>query len=131
MSTEPLVEPKENIGFADVISGEFDAEAEREHAAPAKRVLLPQPESPKLHKVLAQSGLGSRLDMEAFIRDGIAPPWVEQKGAPHINTYLVFVPTISVPAGWTRENMPTGLTFVGRPYDDARLISYAYAFFTI
>ena len=63
-----------------------------------------------------------------FIRDGIAPPWVEQKGAPHINTYLVFVPTISVPAGFTQENMPTGLTFLGRPYDDARLVSYAYAY---
>jgi 23S rRNA pseudouridine2605 synthase len=32
--------------------------------------LLPQAETPKLHKVLAQSGLGSRLDMETFIREG-------------------------------------------------------------
>lgn len=63
-----------------------------------------------------------------FIRDGIAPPWVEQKGAPHINTYLVFVPTISVPAAYTKENLPTGLTFLGRPYDDERLIGYAYAY---
>ena len=63
-----------------------------------------------------------------FIRDGIAPPWVEQKGAPHINTYLVFVPTISVPAAFTKENLPTGLTFLGRPYDDERLIGYAYAY---
>jgi len=35
-----------------------------------KRVLLPQSESPKLHKVLAQSGLGSRLEMEALISEG-------------------------------------------------------------
>ena len=59
-----------NVGFADVISGEFDAQADAENAAPAKRVLLPQPESPKLHKVLAQAGLGSRLEMEQLIVEG-------------------------------------------------------------
>jgi 23S rRNA pseudouridine2605 synthase len=55
--------------FADVVSGEFDAEQTRE-AEPTKRVLLPQPESPKLHKVLAQSGLGSRIEMERLIAEG-------------------------------------------------------------
>ena len=55
--------------FADVVSGEFDAEQTREDE-PTKRVLLPQPESPKLHKVLAQSGLGSRIEMERLIAEG-------------------------------------------------------------
>jgi 23S rRNA pseudouridine2605 synthase len=51
-----------------VLSGLFDAEA----AAPpaTKRVLPPQPEQPKLHKVLAQAGLGSRLEMEQAIAQG-------------------------------------------------------------
>ena len=62
------------------------------------------------------------------IRDGVNPPFVEQKGAPHINTYLVFVPTIVVPAGFTAQNLPAGLCFLGRPYDDANLIKYAYAY---
>ena len=35
-----------------------------------KRVLAAQPESPKLHKVLAQAGLGSRLEMEQLILQG-------------------------------------------------------------
>ena len=61
---EPVIE------FADVVSGEFDVEATREDDLPSKRVLLPQPESPKLHKVLAQSGLGSRIEMEKLIADG-------------------------------------------------------------
>ncbi|WP_374663129.1 pseudouridine synthase [Ramlibacter sp.] len=56
--------------FLDVISGRFDAEAEAADAAPPKRVLLPQPETPKLHKVLAQAGLGSRLEMEQLIMEG-------------------------------------------------------------
>jgi 23S rRNA pseudouridine2605 synthase len=33
-------------------------------------VLAPQPDTPKLHKVLAQAGLGSRLEMEQLITEG-------------------------------------------------------------
>jgi 23S rRNA pseudouridine2605 synthase len=36
----------------------------------AKRVLAPQAETPKLHKVLAQAGMGSRLEMEQLIMEG-------------------------------------------------------------
>lgn len=35
-----------------------------------KRVLQPESDAPKLHKVLAQSGIGSRRDMEDLIADG-------------------------------------------------------------
>jgi 23S rRNA pseudouridine2605 synthase len=56
--------------FLDVISGQLDADAEDQAVALPKRVLQPQPESPKLHKVLAQSGLGSRLEMEDLIAEG-------------------------------------------------------------
>jgi len=70
----PLVPADEEeaarIEFSDVVSGQFDAELDIEDAAPLKRVLLPQAESPKLHKVLAQSGLGSRIEMERLISDG-------------------------------------------------------------
>ena len=58
------------IRFADVVSGQFDAEAESAEAAPPKRVLSPQADTPKLHKVLAQAGLGSRLEMEQLITEG-------------------------------------------------------------
>ena len=70
----PLVPADEEeaprIEFSDVVSGQFDADLAKEEAAPLKRVLLPQAESPKLHKVLAQSGLGSRIEMERLIADG-------------------------------------------------------------
>lgn len=80
--------------FAEVISGSFDAQAEAttdvapvespaepagavdvaaavaEEAEPHKRVLAPEPDAPKLQKVLAQSGIGSRRDMEQMIEDG-------------------------------------------------------------
>ncbi len=56
--------------FADVVSGQFDADEASESTAPVKRVLLPQVETPKLHKVLAQAGMGSRLEMEQLILEG-------------------------------------------------------------
>ena len=63
--------PAEAVAIDDVLSGRFDAEADGADADTSpKRVLLPQPEQPKLHKVLAQAGLGSRLEMEQLILQG-------------------------------------------------------------
>jgi 23S rRNA pseudouridine2605 synthase len=59
--------------FAGVLSGDFDIDAEivdGVNPIPAKRVLAAEPDAPKLHKVLAQSGIGSRRDMEQLITDG-------------------------------------------------------------
>jgi 23S rRNA pseudouridine2605 synthase len=56
--------------FAAVVAGEYDAEEPPEAAVATKRVLRPEPEAPKLHKVLAQAGVGSRRDMEQLILEG-------------------------------------------------------------
>lgn len=56
--------------FEEVITGQFDADEDDVAIEPPKRVLSPQPETPKLHKVLAQAGLGSRLEMEQLILEG-------------------------------------------------------------
>lgn len=67
----PLATEAEGYQFADVVSGQFDAdETSAEVVLPTKRVLLPQVETPKLHKVLAQAGMGSRLEMEQLILEG-------------------------------------------------------------
>ncbi len=63
-----------------------------------------------------------------LIKDGVNPPYVDQKGAPHINTFLVYVPSVVVPAGFTRDHLPAGITFLGRPYDDGNMIKFAYAY---
>lgn len=60
--------PADGLRFDDVVSGAYDTEPEA--SLPAKRVLAPQAEAPKLHKVLAQAGLGSRLEMEQLILQG-------------------------------------------------------------
>ncbi len=68
--------PLPDVGevFAQVLAGEFDAEPAAEtlsaEALPHKRVLAPEPEAPKLQKVLAQAGVGSRRDMEQLIVEG-------------------------------------------------------------
>ncbi|MEX8518002.1 MAG: 23S rRNA pseudouridine(2605) synthase RluB [Leptothrix sp. (in: b-proteobacteria)] len=74
-SLAPEPEPVDvGARFADVISGDYDTDAGEEVEAAveeaSKRVLRPEPEAPKLHKVLAQSGIGSRRDMEQMIQDG-------------------------------------------------------------
>jgi 23S rRNA pseudouridine2605 synthase len=66
-ATEPLASLESR--FADIVSGEFDAEEDAELPVP-KRVLAPMAETPKLHKVLAQAGMGSRLEMEQLILEG-------------------------------------------------------------
>ena len=80
--------------FLDIISGQFDAEDVGElEEAPPKRVLAPQAETPKLHKVLAQSGMGSRLEMEQLILEGRIS--VNNEPA-HIGQRIQFGDTIKV-----------------------------------
>ncbi len=63
-----------------------------------------------------------------LIKDGLNPPFVDQKGAPTLNTFLVFVPSIVVPAGYTRDHLPAGICFLGRPYDEGGMIKLAYSY---
>jgi 23S rRNA pseudouridine2605 synthase len=59
----------EDVAAETSQGGEFVGEPAVEEGAD-KRVLQPDPDAPKLHKVLAQSGIGSRRDMEQAIIDG-------------------------------------------------------------
>lgn len=73
---QPSVAPAEaaqagaSYQFADVVSGQLDQDEDNPELPAPKRVLQPRPESPKLHKVLAQAGMGSRLEMEQLILEG-------------------------------------------------------------
>lgn len=68
------IAPQSGYQFADVVSGQFDEDESAAYVTAAtaatKRVLEPQVETPKLHKVLAQAGMGSRLEMEQLIIEG-------------------------------------------------------------
>jgi 23S rRNA pseudouridine2605 synthase len=77
--------PQAGEVFAELLDGRFDVALEPELAvesdgsgpeseqalqAAPKRVLAAEPDAPKLHKVLAQSGAGSRRDLETKINEG-------------------------------------------------------------
>jgi Asp-tRNA(Asn)/Glu-tRNA(Gln) amidotransferase A subunit family amidase len=63
-----------------------------------------------------------------FIRDGINPPYVNNKGVPVLNTFLVYAASMTVPSGFTTDNLPVGLTFFGKPYSEPALLKLAYAY---
>jgi Asp-tRNA(Asn)/Glu-tRNA(Gln) amidotransferase A subunit family amidase len=120
--------------FKQVVPGSqrriaHDDSAEDHHRSMIARETL----MTNLLKVMADNRLDAIVHkavehQPTLIKDGVNPPFVDQKGAPHINTFLMFVPSIVVPAGFTRDNLPAGITFLGRPYDDAKMIRFAYAY---
>jgi amidase len=63
-----------------------------------------------------------------LIKDGVNPPYVNQKGAPHLNTFLIYAASMVVPAGFTPEGLPVGITFFGRPYSEPTLFKLAFAY---
>ena len=88
----PIAAPA-TLRFEDVVTGQFDADEEDVALDMPKRVLLPQPETPKLHKVLAQAGLGSRLEMEQLILEGRISVNAEPA---HIGQRIQFGDTVKV-----------------------------------
>jgi amidase len=62
------------------------------------------------------------------IKDAITPPYAPTRGVISLNTFLVYVPVVSVPAGFTADKLPIGVTFMGRPYSDAKMLSLAYSY---
>ncbi len=63
-----------------------------------------------------------------LIKDGINPPYSSNKGVPTWNTFLVYAASMTVPSGFTTDNLPVGITFFGRPYSEPTLVKLAYAY---
>jgi len=86
-----------------------------------------------LMKVMADNNLDAIVHKSVehqptLIIDGTNPPYVTNKGVPTLNTFLAFVPAVTVPSGFTTDNLPTGITFLGKPYSEPALIRLAYSY---
>jgi amidase len=64
----------------------------------------------------------------ALISEGINPPYTSTKGVPSWNTFLIYPASVTVPSGFTSDNLPVGITFFGRPYSEPVLLKLAYAY---
>ena len=45
-----------------------------------------------------------------------------------LNTFVVYAAAMNMPAGFTSDNLPVGITFLGRPYSEPTLLKLAYSY---
>jgi len=74
-----------------------------------------------------------KLDAFVYPTWSNPPRLIGDLNTPHGDNSQFFSPTtgfpaISVPIGYTRGVLPAGMTFFGRPWDEAKLIGLAYAY---
>ncbi len=84
-------------------------------------------------KVMADNNLDAIVHKSVehqptFIKDGIAPPYASNRGVPTLNTFLVYAASMTVPSGFTTDNLPVGLTLLGRAYSEPVLLKLAYSY---
>jgi len=64
----------------------------------------------------------------SLIKDGINPPYETTRGVPTLNTFLIFAASLTVPSGFTSNNLPVGITFFGPAYSEPTLLKLAYSY---
>jgi Asp-tRNA(Asn)/Glu-tRNA(Gln) amidotransferase A subunit family amidase len=64
----------------------------------------------------------------SLIKSGINPPYESTRGVPTLNTFLIFAASITVPSGFTSNDLPVGITFFGLPYSEPMLLKLAYSY---
>ena len=63
-----------------------------------------------------------------LIKDGLNPPYYNQHGTTSLNTFLIHAAAMNVPAGFTSQNLPVGITFFGPPFSEPTLLKLAYSY---
>src|SRR6266853_347931 len=107
--------------------GEPDLAKYGEYLAARQKLMI------NLMKVIADNRLDAIVHKSVehqptLIKDGMSPPYPSNKGIPVLNTFLVYIPSITVPSGFTTDNLPVGITFLGAPYSEPAMLKLAYAY---
>lgn len=63
-----------------------------------------------------------------LVKDGVNPPYMNEHGATSLNTFLIYAASMTVPAGFTPEKLPVGITFFNFSFTEPKLLKYAYAY---
>jgi amidase len=63
-----------------------------------------------------------------LIKDELTPKFRSPGRVPSLNTFLGYVSAMTVPSGFTSDDLPVGITFLGRPYAEPTLLKLAYAY---
>jgi Asp-tRNA(Asn)/Glu-tRNA(Gln) amidotransferase A subunit family amidase len=79
--------------------------------------------------------LADRHDLDAFVILYRSPPALLDPPPGYVSnviggnlTSATGLPGVIVPAGFTKDNLPVGLQFVGKSFDDLRLLQVAYGY---
>ncbi len=125
MLASPDFELVRNKRMASI--GPWDVTAHHEDLMARERLMF------NVMKVMADHKLDAIVHKSVehqptLIEDASAPGFVGMRGATHLNTFVTYVPAMSVPIGFTADALPAGMTFLGRPYSDGAMIGFAYAY---
>jgi len=63
-----------------------------------------------------------------LINDELGPNFRAPGRVPTLNTFMGFASVITVPGGFTTDNLPVGITLLGKAYDEPTLLKLAYSY---
>lgn len=87
---------------------------------------------PVLRQLLVQKMADNNVDVLIWPTYQVKPGLIAGKEKAGYNNCAIGsgsgLPSISVPAGWTPDELPIGMEMMARPYDEERLLKLAYSF---
>ncbi|MEA2937102.1 MAG: amidase [Alphaproteobacteria bacterium] len=119
--------PPPNVERYKAASPPFNAARFADYALAREQLMI------NIMKVMADNKLDAIVHKSVehqpgLIKEGINPPYTSTRGVPTWNTFLIYAASMTVPSGFTTDNLPVGITFFGPPYSEPMLLKLAYGY---